>query len=62
MLNTFLRSFFLSECEILTGVLAKTKLLGFRLLWDVTAYVIGRGKGPTNIDRRFDVSGKQHKH
>jgi hypothetical protein len=46
-LNTFLRSFFLSEYQILTAVLVETKLLGFRLLWDVTVYVIDRGNCPT---------------
>src|SRR6266850_7107048 len=37
----------LSEYEILTARLVNTKLLGFRLLWDVTVYVIGRQNCPT---------------
>ena len=36
-----------SEYEILTGRLVNTKLLGFRLLWDVTVYVIDRQNCPT---------------
>jgi hypothetical protein len=37
-----------SEYEILTGRLVNTKLLGFRLLWDVTVYVIDRQNCPTH--------------
>ena len=36
-----------SEYEILTGRLVTTKLLDFRLLWDVTVYVIDRQNCPT---------------
>jgi hypothetical protein len=36
-----------SEYGILTGRLVNTKLLGFRLLWDVTVYVIDRQNCPT---------------
>src|SRR6266850_2932692 len=39
----------LSEYEILTAWLVNTKLLGFRLLWDVTVYVIGRQNCPTHF-------------
>jgi hypothetical protein len=42
-----------SEYEILTGRLVNTKLLGFRLLWDVTVYVIDRQNCPT-ADRHRD--------
>jgi hypothetical protein len=38
-----------SEYEILTGRLVNTKLLGFRLLWDVTMYVIDRQNCPTPV-------------
>src|SRR5580693_4947384 len=37
-----------SEYEIMTGRLVNTKLLGFRLLWDVTVYVIDRQNCPTD--------------
>jgi hypothetical protein len=39
-----------SEYEILTGRLVNTKLLGFRLLWDVTVYVIDRQNCPTQAE------------
>src|SRR5580693_4840901 len=39
-----------SEYEIMTGRLVNTKLLGFRLLWDVTVYVIDRQNCPTAAD------------
>jgi hypothetical protein len=48
-INIFPRSFYLSECEILTARLVDTRLLGFLLFWGVTVYVIRCGKGPTDL-------------
>ena len=45
-----------SEYEILTGWLVNTKLLGFRLLWDMTVYVIDRQNCPT-VERAWSVEG-----
>ena len=46
-MNIFPRSCYFAEYEVLTARLANTKLPGFRLLWCVTVYVIGRQNCPT---------------
>jgi hypothetical protein len=49
-----------SEYKILTGRLVNTKLLGFRLLWDVTVYVIDRQNCPTVSRGSSGASGSSH--